>query len=106
MIKCPVLVTLSLLCLSLLVVLRSNPGSSTIVDGRETGGQPLEKSGCCCQVQAAASEEILPDKSLYQLESSWTRHDNQTISLKQLRGKVQLIAMIFTHCPSSCPRLV
>jgi protein SCO1/2 len=76
------------------------------VDGRETGGQPLEKSGCCCQVQAAASEEILPDKSLYQLESSWTRHDNQTISLKQLRGKVQLIAMIFTHCPSSCPRLV
>jgi protein SCO1/2 len=100
------LATFSLVCLPLAVVLRGNPQSSTSVEESARGRRPSEESACSCAFKDPASAEILSDKSVYHLESLWTRHDNQTINLKQLRGKVQVIAMIFTHCPSSCPRLV
>jgi protein SCO1/2 len=108
MIKCPVLVmaALSLICLPFAVVLRGNLVSSAIVDEPTVSGRPSQDGGCCCESKDQASADRLSDKSLYHLESSWTRQDNQTIHLSQLRGKVQVIAMIFTHCPASCPRLI
>src|SRR5438132_2428909 len=108
MTKCVMLViaTLGLACFTLVLVLRDNPVSAPVVEKPQSSASPSEDSVCCYQFTEAGSEETLTDKSIYQLGSSWIRHDSQTIKLRQFRGKVQVIAMIFTHCPSSCPRLV
>ena len=98
------LATWGLASLSFVWLWRDNLIRSAGVQDISTSGRSLEASACCCPCNEGV--ETLTDKSVYQLGSSWIRHDNQTINLKQLRGRVQVIAMIFTHCPSSCPRLV
>ena len=48
----------------------------------------------------------LPGESLYQLRTRWTTDDNRSVRLESLRGHVQVMAMIFTRCPTACPTLV
>lgn len=55
--------------------------------------------------QVAASTE-LTDMSLYQLESDWQNEKGETIRLANLQGKVQLVAMMYTNCTYTCPRIV
>jgi protein SCO1/2 len=44
--------------------------------------------------------------SLYQLEGNWTTQDNRVISLTDLKGRVQLVAMVFTNCKYACPKII
>lgn len=48
----------------------------------------------------------LPDLSVYHLPATWTTQDNEDIQLKELRGKVLVMVMIYTSCKAACPRLV
>ena len=43
--------------------------------------------------------------SIYQVAGTWTNQDKKTITLNDLRGKVQVLAMVFTHCLAACPRI-
>lgn len=46
------------------------------------------------------------DESIYNVSSSWkTRHGND-IKLDSLRGKVQVVSMVYTHCEYACPRIL
>src|SRR5215510_9307558 len=45
-------------------------------------------------------------ESLYQLASNWTDDHGASVKLESLRGHVQVVAMMFTRCPSLCPTLV
>jgi protein SCO1/2 len=44
--------------------------------------------------------------SIYQLEGTWTTQENKAITLNDMKGKVQVVSMIFTHCKYACPRTV
>ena len=45
-------------------------------------------------------------ESIYNVSSRWkTRHGN-TIKLDSLRGNVQVMAMVYTHCEYACPRIL
>ncbi|GAA5225264.1 hypothetical protein GCM10025777_58950 [Membranihabitans marinus] len=48
---------------------------------------------------------ILPT-SIFNLSSSWTTQDKETITLKDLNGQVLVMVMIYTSCKAACPRLV
>jgi protein SCO1/2 len=48
----------------------------------------------------------MTDKSLYQLESSWTSDVGKEIKLSVLRGRPQVLAMFFTSCEYACPIIV
>ncbi len=48
----------------------------------------------------------LPELSIYNLPSTWTTQDNKEIELKDLRGNVLVMVMIYTSCKAACPRLV
>lgn len=48
----------------------------------------------------------LGNMSVYQLPSTWTNQHNQPLALDQLKGKVQVMAMIYTSCGYACPRIV
>ncbi|HQF48930.1 MAG TPA: SCO family protein, partial [Flavobacterium alvei] len=42
----------------------------------------------------------------YNLPSKWTNQDGKNIEMKDLKGKVLVMVMIYTSCKSACPRLV
>ena len=48
----------------------------------------------------------IPELSIYNLPSTWTTQDNEQIELKELRGKVVVMVMVYTACKAACPRLV
>ena len=50
------------------------------------------------------NEEISPD-SIYNVSSKWEKQDGKTITFSDMKGKVLVIAMIFTSCKTACPRL-
>ncbi|GHA25991.1 SCO family protein [Oceanisphaera arctica] len=52
-------------------------------------------------VQAA-----LPGDSIYQLNSDWQNRQGDSLSIQQLVGKKQIVAMIYTDCITACPVIV
>jgi protein SCO1/2 len=63
-------------------------------------GQPS-----CCASNAEPSATFT-DKSLYQLDSTWTNDARQPLKLGKLRGRVQVVAMFFASCTYACPVIV
>ena len=60
-------------------------------------------AACCAELPSAAP---LTARSLYQLESSWTKDDGLAMELRELRGRPVVIAMFFASCTYACPLLV
>lgn len=46
------------------------------------------------------------DESIYHASSLWKDRDNQDVTLSDFRGKVQVVAMVYTHCEFACPRIL
>lgn len=52
------------------------------------------------------AEKSLPEMSIYHLPGIWTDQDNHDFELKELKGKVLVMVMIYTSCQAACPRLI
>ncbi len=59
----------------------------------------------CCSAALTAGTP-LSDKSLYQVESHWTNDAGKVVTLGELKGRPQIVAMFFTSCQYACPALV
>lgn len=71
----------------------------------------MVKSLPCCAKDATASSGRASDNassgnSVYQLQGTWTDQHEKQLTLAKLQGRPQIVAMIFTHCTSVCPRIV
>lgn len=44
--------------------------------------------------------------SVYDLQSAWRDQRGDTLTLRDLRGRVQLVAMVYTNCQVTCPLIV
>lgn len=53
-----------------------------------------------------ADSKVISDLSIYNLPSDWTSQKGEDIQLKDLKGKVLVVVMIYTTCKVACPRLV
>jgi len=53
-----------------------------------------------------ANENEIESASIFNLTSKWNTQNNETIELKDLKGKVLVMVMIYTSCQAACPRLV
>ncbi len=53
---------------------------------------------------AAASE--LPNDSVYHVASDWRNQNGQRTNIADLRGKVQVVAFVYTYCEHSCPFII
>lgn len=60
----------------------------------------------CNQKAEKKNEQPISDLSIYNLPSKWTNQNGENIELKELRGKVLVMVMIYTSCKAACPRLV
>lgn len=52
------------------------------------------------------NENEIASESIFNLTSKWTNQHNKTIELKDLKGDVLVVVMIYTSCQAACPRLV
>ena len=57
-------------------------------------------------IEEGKSEQAISELSIYNLPSVWTTQDNKEIALKELKGDVLVMVMIYTSCKAACPRLV
>ena len=51
-------------------------------------------------------EKPISELSIYNLPSKWTTQDGKDIEMKDMKGKVLVMVMIYTSCKAACPRLV
>lgn len=63
-------------------------------------GENTEKS------EKIAQKDSISELSIFNLPSEWTNQNGENIEMKDLKGKVLVMVMIYTSCKSACPRLV
>lgn len=63
-----------------------------------------EQHSCCGTEENTTSEAS--ENSIYQLDSKWKTESSKEISLPELSGKPQIMAMIFASCTYACPIIV
>ena len=62
------------------------------------------KASCCATNIETTS--AFTDKSLYQLDSTWTNDSGQPVKFGALQGRVQVVVMFFASCTYACPIIV
>lgn len=45
-------------------------------------------------------------ESLYQMDGKWTTQNGKTFQLSELKGKIPVVAMVFTSCTYACPKII
>ncbi|RVU90183.1 SCO family protein [Flavobacterium columnare] len=60
----------------------------------------------CKKTEIKNENNSISEESIFNLTSQWKTQDNKTIQLKDLKGKVIVMVMIYTSCKAACPRLV
>lgn len=66
----------------------------------------LIASLACCFAFVSKAAELLPEKSLYHFKQTWKNQYGKKVSLEDLRGRVRIVAMIYTQCKGACPLIV
>jgi protein SCO1 len=69
-------------------------------------GIPLSTWACSAHNKFSSKAARLPGNSIYHLRGQWTNQENKKISFQSLSGRLRIIAMVYTKCPSSCPMIV
>ncbi len=76
----------------------------------QPASQPSSRPASQPSSQPASANKLppgpLPELSILQLEGKWNTQQGESIELKDLRGEVLVIVMIYTSCKAACPRLV
>lgn len=66
----------------------------------------LSLQSCVNKSKAETIDKPISDLSIYNLPSKWTNEEGENLEMKDLKGKVLVMVMIYTSCKSACPRLV
>lgn len=82
--------------ISLIFLLIVIVGQSCKTDGQQANGS----------VNTSADVVGISDQSIFVLDSKWNTEEGKSIMLKDLKGEVLVVVMIYTSCQVACPRLV
>src|SRR3954468_4216388 len=72
--------------------------ATSLVSGCVTARSKTGAIASCCATnlqpgaEPVASEVLLPGKSIYQIDSTWTTDSSQPLKLAALRGRPQIVA--------------
>lgn len=51
-------------------------------------------------------DDSISDASIFHLTSKWNTQEGRTIELRELKGEVLVVVMVYSSCKAACPRLV
>src|SRR5882724_4170118 len=76
-----------------------------LASGCATDHKASAAMSCCATNLPAVTPQIpmLPNKSIYQIDATWTTDAGQPFKLAALSGRPQIVAMFFTSCQNACP---
>src|SRR6267142_1016381 len=76
-----------------------------LASGCATNHNPIAATSCCATNLQTVTPQVpmLPDKSIYQIDATWTTDAGQPLKLSALSGRPQIVAMFFTSCQNACP---
>ena len=80
-------------------------------EGDKTYNEPVNCPVCKMDLTAVekASKVVadgeISEESIFNLTSVWHTQNGKTIQLKDLKGKMLVMVMIYTSCKAACPRL-
>ncbi len=57
-------------------------------------------------IEQDPSDLVIPETSIFNIEDTWKNQYNENFQFKDLAGKPSIMAMIYTSCQFSCPRIV
>jgi protein SCO1/2 len=66
----------------------------------------LQSCNSKVDAQITPKSKNISDLSIYNLPSKWTNQDGKNLEMKDLKGDVLVMVMIYTSCKAACPRLV
>lgn len=66
----------------------------------------LSLQSCIDKSKAETKDKPISELSIYNLPSKWTSQNGENLEMKDLKGKVLVMVMIYTSCKAACPRLV
>lgn len=90
--------------LVLLFILFSCSQESGQEELQESGSSDMQEHASHSAMEMGASEPT--DASIYHVQSEWKNRNGDKIALQNLSGKVQVVAMVYTHCEYACPRIL
>lgn len=67
-------------------------------------GEPTP--ACCAADMSTAKTAPVSDRSIYQLDATWTNDAGESVNLAMLRGHPVVLAMFFANCEYACPIIV
>ncbi len=67
---------------------------------------PAAPAACCVPEKTHTAARPTTEKSLYQLDRTWTNDAGKAVTLASLRGRPVAIAMFFAQCEYACPVIV
>ena len=102
--KKALIISISFSVILLSVVLYLLVGSKKVDRPSNIGAKQTSTTNksCCTEKQSGEASE----NSIYQLEAVWKTEEGNKIVLNDLKGKKQIMAMIFTTCTYACPLIV
>ncbi len=66
----------------------------------------LSLQSCVNKSKTQTKDKPISDLSIYSLPSKWISQNGKNLEMKDLKGKVLVMVMIYTSCKAACPRLV
>lgn len=81
------------------------------------GSKTYEQAGICpvCKMELVKTSDLevpllaegeVSEASIFNLESQWVTQNEDTLQLKDFKGKPFVAVMVYTSCQAACPRLV
>jgi len=58
------------------------------------------------KIEKVVDENEISSGSIFNLTSKWNTQNSETIELKELKGEVLVVVMVYTSCKAACPRLI
>ena len=103
--KNKILISLIIIATTVFTIFVGAAASNVANRQNESSDESNQKERLCC-ADLSAKPGIIEDNSVYQLESKWKNTENQTVALKSLMGKKEILAMVYTNCAYACPLIV
>lgn len=73
---------------------------------QQAGGMEMEGGDHSAHAEMELGAGEPTEESIYHVDSVWNDRDSRQMKLADLRGKVQVVAMVYTHCEYACPRIL
>lgn len=81
----------------------ASPAPQASKQDQSKSPSPSPSKSCCCDEMEKGQAS---SDSLYQLQGRFVDGAGKQHQLEELKGKIQVVALVYTHCETACPQII